>query len=104
MLIQSEKVVESLVKELRTQIPHLTRLCQAIGYLDMLASFAYLVSISDYCRPDMTSTVAMTSARHPIVEQVCWDRRHIHYYPLGIAHLVVSMCHNSKPMYQDTDS
>ncbi|KAI6485156.1 hypothetical protein MCOR04_009840 [Pyricularia oryzae] len=80
VLIQSEKVVESLVKELRTQIPHLTRLCQAIGYLDMLASFAYLVTISDYCRPDMTSTVAMTSARHPIVEQCVANFVPNHYY------------------------
>ncbi|TLD18073.1 hypothetical protein PspLS_10539 [Pyricularia sp. CBS 133598] len=80
VLIQSEKVVESLVKELRTQIPHLTRLCQAIGYLDMLASFAHLVTISDYCRPDMTSTVAMTSARHPIVEQCVANFVPNHYY------------------------
>ncbi|KAI6355054.1 hypothetical protein MCOR25_008360 [Pyricularia grisea] len=80
VLIQSEKVVENLVKELRTQIPHLTRLCQAIGYLDMLASFAHLVTISDYCRPDMTSTVAITSARHPVVEQCVTNFVPNHYY------------------------
>ncbi|TLS26307.1 hypothetical protein PpBr36_04971 [Pyricularia pennisetigena] len=80
VLIQSEKVVENLVKELRTQIPRLIRLCQAIGYLDMLASFAHLVTISDYCRPDMASTVAVTSARHPIVEQCVANFVPNHYY------------------------
>jgi DNA mismatch repair protein MSH4 len=74
-MIQSESAVRRLVQELRTQIPNLTKLCQAVGYIDMLASLAHIVTVGDYCRPEISSTMVLTSARHPVVEKVRVSQR-----------------------------
>ncbi|KAL8349373.1 hypothetical protein RB601_001875 [Gaeumannomyces tritici] len=71
-LMRGAKAIGMLAHELRTEIPALTRLCQAVGYLDMLASLAHVVTANDYCRPEISTTMALKKARHPLVEK-CVD-------------------------------
>ncbi|KAL8388866.1 hypothetical protein RB595_008986 [Gaeumannomyces hyphopodioides] len=71
-LMRGAKAIGMLAHELRTQIPALIRLCQAVGYLDMLASLAHVVTASDYCRPEFSTNMALKKARHPLVEK-CVD-------------------------------
>lgn len=48
----------------------LFKIAEAIALLDMIAAFAQLVTTQDYCRPELTQTLAIKSGRHPIREKI----------------------------------
>jgi len=81
-VVKSDEVVERLLDGIRLQVQCLFRICDAIALLDMIASFAYVVTIGDYIRPDFASTLALKAARHPILDRVSCRRSLDHARPL----------------------
>lgn len=69
-IMLSDKVIQELLDAIRGHVPDLFRVCESIALLDMLASFGQLVTTRDYTRPEMTDTLALKAARHPICERV----------------------------------
>ncbi|CAO1602016.1 MutS protein msh4 [Xanthoria calcicola] len=70
VLQMSDGSVQELVNRIREDIAPLFKTCEAIALLDMIASFAQLVTVQDYCRPELTDTLAIKSGRHPIREKI----------------------------------
>lgn len=75
VVIRSDEVIQNLIRALRTEAPHLFRVCESVALVDMLASFGQLASTHDYVKPEITSTLALQAARHPILDQVREDYR-----------------------------
>lgn len=74
VVIRSDSVIQALLKELRHEIPHLFRVCESVALIDMISSFGQLATTRDYVRPEITNTLALKSARHPVLDKVCDDR------------------------------
>lgn len=70
VVIRSDSVIQDLLKELRYDIPHLFRVCESVALIDMISSFAQLATTRDYVRPDISSTLALKAARHPVLDKV----------------------------------
>lgn len=62
--------VQGLIDDVREEIGPLFKAGEAIALLDMLGSFAQLATTQDYCRPEITKTLAVKSGRHPIREKM----------------------------------
>ena len=65
----SDRSIQDLIDRVREDIAPLFKICEAIALLDMITSFASLVTTHDYCRPELTQTLAIKSGRHPIREK-----------------------------------
>lgn len=70
VLLLSDESVQLLINNVREDIAPLFKTCEAIALLDMIASFAQLVTIQDYCRPELTDTLGVKAGRHPIREKI----------------------------------
>ncbi|KAL8640677.1 MAG: hypothetical protein Q9226_008720, partial [Calogaya cf. arnoldii] len=70
VLQMSDASVQELIDRIREDIAPLFKTCEAIALLDMIASFAQLVTVQDYCRPELTDTLAIKSGRHSIREKI----------------------------------
>ncbi|KAL8685427.1 MAG: hypothetical protein Q9224_005821 [Gallowayella concinna] len=70
VLQMSDRSVQELIDNVREGVAPLFKTCEAIALLDMIASFAQLVTLQDYCRPELTDTLAIKSGRHPIREKI----------------------------------
>ena len=70
VVIRSDVVIQTLLKELRHEAPHLFRVCESVALVDMISSFGQLATTRDYVRPDISETLALKSARHPILDKV----------------------------------
>ncbi|KAI0459329.1 muts domain V [Xylaria acuta] len=66
----SDNVIQQLLDNIRECVPDLFRVCEGIALLDMVASFAQSATTRDYVRPEVSDTLALKSARHPICERV----------------------------------
>ncbi|KAI1264271.1 DNA mismatch repair protein Msh4 [Xylariaceae sp. FL1019] len=66
----SDKVVQQLLNKIRDHVPDLFRVSEGIALLDMIASFAQSATTRDYVRPEITDTLALKGARHPVCERV----------------------------------
>ncbi|KAL8900796.1 MAG: hypothetical protein Q9207_005517 [Kuettlingeria erythrocarpa] len=66
----SDGSIQDLIDKVRDDIAPLFKTCEAIALLDMITSFAQLVTLHDYCRPELTDTFAIKSGRHPIREKI----------------------------------
>lgn len=66
----SDRSIQELIEDLRAEIAPLFKISDAIALLDVTASFAQLVTTQDYCRPELTHTLAIKSGRHPIREKI----------------------------------
>ncbi|KAL1963513.1 hypothetical protein VTN77DRAFT_8094 [Rasamsonia byssochlamydoides] len=66
----SDRSIQELISEICTDISGLFRISEAIATLDMLATFAQLVTTQDYIRPELTDVLAIKSGRHPIQEKI----------------------------------
>ncbi|KAK7747727.1 MutS protein msh4 [Diatrype stigma] len=66
----SDKVIQELLDGIRVHVPHLFKVCEGIGLLDMIASFGQSVTTRDYVRPEVGDTLALKAARHPICERL----------------------------------
>ncbi|KLU84444.1 MutS protein [Magnaporthiopsis poae ATCC 64411] len=69
VLKRSAQAIRTAADQLREEVPALSRLCEAVGRLDMLASLAHVVTTNDYCQPDISTSGAFKKARHPLVEK-----------------------------------
>lgn len=72
-LMLGDEIIQQLLQGLREQIQPMFRVCDAIGLLDMMTSFAHAATLRDYVRPDITGTLALKAARHPIMDMVRID-------------------------------
>lgn len=68
--MMSDAVVKELACQIRADIGALYKASEAVAMLDMLSSFAYQCSVSDYVRPHFTDTMAVKQGRHPIIERL----------------------------------
>ena len=70
VLQQSDQKVQQLINDVREIISPLFKISEAIALLDMIASFAQLVTTQEYKRPELTDTLAIKSGKHPIIERI----------------------------------
>ncbi|KAK5137638.1 hypothetical protein LTR08_007933 [Meristemomyces frigidus] len=70
VLLMSDKSVQDLIADVRVHMSILFKICEGIGMLDMLASFAHAVTSQDYVRPVIADTLAIRAGRHPIREKI----------------------------------
>ena len=70
VLQMSDRSIQELIDSVRTEIEPLFKISEAIATLDVTASFAHLVTSRDYCKPELTQTLAIKSGRHPIREKI----------------------------------
>ena len=66
----SDQGIQNLVDAIREDMSPLFKISEAIALLDMVASFAQLVTTQNYVRPELTSALAIKSGRHPIREKI----------------------------------
>ncbi|KAL2883202.1 MutS protein msh4 [Colletotrichum sp. CLE4] len=69
VVMLSDKVIQDLIDNIRTQMQPLYRVCDSIALLDMIASFAQASSTYDWRRPEISDTLALKAARHPIMDK-----------------------------------
>ena len=70
VVMQSDIAVKGLLDRIRSHISHMFKVCEGIALVDMLSSFAHIVTSRDYVRPDLGGSLALKDARHPIIEAV----------------------------------
>ncbi|KAK5124000.1 hypothetical protein LTR85_002197 [Meristemomyces frigidus] len=70
VLLMSDKSVQDLIANVREHMSALFKICEGIAMLDMLASFAQVVTSQDYVRPAIAETLAIRAGRHPIREKI----------------------------------
>lgn len=66
----SDRVIQDVIESIRADVAPLFRISESIATVDMLAAFAQVATAQDYCRPELTSTLAVKSGRHPIHEKI----------------------------------
>ncbi|KAI9437019.1 muts domain V-domain-containing protein [Lactarius indigo] len=69
-LILSHSTIKDLVTRILLNIGALYKASEAVAMLDMLWSFSHVTIMKSYVRPEFTSTLAIKSGRHPILENV----------------------------------
>lgn len=74
VLQMSDRTIQELIEQVRADIAPLFKICEAIALLDMIACFSQLVTTQEYCRPELTTTLAIKSGRHPIREKAHQDK------------------------------
>jgi DNA mismatch repair protein MSH4 len=70
----SDRSVQALIHVVRSEIHPLFKISEGIAMIDMIASFAQLVTTHDYVRPELTDTLAIKAGRHPIREKIQTDK------------------------------
>ena len=74
VLQMSDVAVQQLIEKIRTEISALFNISESVAMLDMISSFAQLATVQDYCRPELTSTLAIKSGRHALHEKIYDDK------------------------------
>ncbi|KAL7960411.1 muts domain V domain-containing protein [Trichoderma compactum] len=69
IVMRSDAAIRGLVRELRRQVSPLFRICESIALVDMISSFGQITTTRDYVRPNIEDTLALKSARHPILDK-----------------------------------
>ena len=72
VLQMSDSIVQALIEQIRLGIGPLVRISESIATIDMLASFAQVATVQDYCKPRFSTseTLAVKGGRHPIHEKI----------------------------------
>jgi DNA mismatch repair protein MSH4 len=70
VLTMSDKSIQELIANVREHMSVLFKICESVAMLDMLASFAQVVTSLDYVRPTISETLAIRAGRHPIREKI----------------------------------
>ena len=70
VLQMSDPVVQEVIDSVHADVAPLFRISESIATVDMLAAFAQVATSQDYCRPELTSTLAIKNGRHPIHEKI----------------------------------
>ena len=66
----SDGAIQALIESVRGHMSSLFRICEAVATLDMFSAFAHLVTSFEYVRPQITDTLGIKAARHPIKERI----------------------------------
>ncbi|KAL6904249.1 muts domain V domain-containing protein [Trichoderma evansii] len=69
IIMRSDAVILELVKKLRKEVSPLFRVCESVALVDMIASFGQVTTTRDYVRPEIEETLALKSAKHPILDK-----------------------------------
>ncbi|KAE8211139.1 hypothetical protein CF327_g5083 [Tilletia walkeri] len=67
VLLLSDQTIEELRQDVTDRVGALFKASEAIAILDMLASFAHLVTVQNCVRPELTNTLAISNGRHPVL-------------------------------------
>ena len=71
IIAMSDSSIQELIAAVRTNIHPLFKISESLALLDLLTSFAHLVTTFSYVRPDIsTEALAIKSGRHPIREKI----------------------------------
>ena len=70
VLQMSDRGIQQLIDQIRQNMAPLFKISDAIALLDMIASFAQLVTTQNYCKPELTQALAIKNGRHPIREKI----------------------------------
>jgi DNA mismatch repair protein MSH4 len=70
VVLMSDGSTQDLINDVRTEVQPLFKISESIAMLDMIASFAQLVTTQDYVRPELTDTLAIKAGRHAVRERV----------------------------------
>jgi DNA mismatch repair protein MSH4 len=70
VIMMSDRSIQDLINDVRTEVQPLFKISESIAMLDMIASFAQLVTTQDYVRPELTETLAIKAGRHPVRERI----------------------------------
>ena len=66
----SDRSIQELIDDVRTEIHPLFKVSESIAMLDMIASFAQLVTAEGYVKPELTDTLAIKAGRHPVRDKI----------------------------------
>ena len=70
----SDRSIQDLTDAVRSEIHPLFKISESIAMVDMIGSFAQLVTTQDYVMPELTETLAIKAGRHPIREKIHIDK------------------------------
>ena len=71
VVMLSDKSVQGLIASIREHMSILFKICEGIAMLDMLSSFAQVITTAQgYVRPLINETLAIRGGRHPIREKI----------------------------------
>ncbi|KAI9739771.1 MAG: MutS protein msh4 [Cirrosporium novae-zelandiae] len=73
----SDAAVQDLISSIQSNVSTLSQTSESIAMLDILASFAHLATFDSYVRPELTSTLAIKSGRHPVYVKAHKDVKYI---------------------------
>ncbi|KAG0369469.1 MutS protein msh4 [Gamsiella multidivaricata] len=68
--LMSDKIVSDLSSSIRSKIGALYNASEAVAMIDMLLSFAYILTVNNYVRPEFTDMIVIKQGRHPIIEKL----------------------------------
>jgi DNA mismatch repair protein MutS len=73
------ELFQRLREEVLSQLATIQQTASALAQLDVLASFAEIARLHDYCRPEVSDEGALqiTDGRHPVLEQSLVDERFV---------------------------
>ncbi|MCW5551382.1 MAG: DNA mismatch repair protein MutS [Verrucomicrobiae bacterium] len=73
------ELFQRLREEVLGQLAKIQQTASALAQLDVLASFAEIARLHDYCRPEVSDEGALqiTDGRHPVLEQSLVDERFV---------------------------
>lgn len=74
VLLMSDKTVQNLITGIRSHLSILFKVSESLAMLDMISSFAQLVTTQEYVRPRLTDTIGIKGGRHPIREKLQHER------------------------------
>jgi DNA mismatch repair protein MSH4 len=66
----SDRSIQDLIDDVRSEIHPLFKISESVAMLDMIATFAQLVTTQDYVKPEVTETLAIKAGRHPIRDKI----------------------------------
>ncbi|KAF1845858.1 DNA mismatch repair protein muts [Cucurbitaria berberidis CBS 394.84] len=70
VILMSDQAVETLIEEVRSHMSVMFKISEAIALLDMISSFAHLVTVNNYIQPQLTDTLGIEAGRHPVKEKI----------------------------------
>ncbi|MCJ1356506.1 MAG: MutS protein msh4 [Icmadophila ericetorum] len=74
VLQMSDQIIQELIDRVREDVAPLSRISEGVAMLDLIAALAQTVTTQDYCRPELTPTLAIKDGRHPIREKIHSER------------------------------
>lgn len=77
--LHEAKILNSLKQEVYCLLEQIRTTCKAVAAVDVLAAFAELSVLREYCKPviiEDSREITVKEGRHPVAELLCPERRH----------------------------